>query len=98
MFEIKQHSQFSQWFNTIEDRKTKAILAARIERLKLGLFGDVEPVGDSVSELRIHVGAGWRIYFIRHGDKIIVLLGGGTKRTQKNDIKTAKKLANELLE
>jgi putative addiction module killer protein len=69
---------------------------ARIKRLERGLLGDVEPVGDGVSELRIHVGAGRRLYFTRRDGQIIVLLVGGSKRTQKKDIKRAKELAAML--
>ena len=68
-------------------------IAARINRLAVGLAGDCSPVGDGVSELRIHLGAGWRVYFIQRGD---VLLCGGTKRTQTKDIRRAKALAAHL--
>lgn len=70
--------------------------AHQIKRLALGLMGDVAPAGDGVSELRIHVGAGWRVYFVQRGAQVIVLLGGGSKRTQKTDIKRAKALASRL--
>lgn len=69
------------------------MVVARIKRLELGLMGDVKPVGDGVSELRIHLGAGWRLYFTQRGKQIIVLLIGGPKRTQEKDIKRAKALA-----
>ena len=69
---------------------------ARIKRLALGLMGDVEPVGEGVSELRIHVGASWRVYFVRRGLEVVVLLAGGSKRTQETDIKRAKVLAARL--
>ena len=72
------------------------LLPYAFKRLALGLMGDVEPVGDGVSELRIHVDAGWRVYFVRRGREVIVLLAGGSKRTQKADIKRAKDLVSRL--
>ncbi len=70
----------------------------RIKRLQVALMGDVKPMGEGVSELRIHSGAGWRIYFTQRGRQIIVLLAGGSKRTEERDLKRAKVLARALVE
>lgn len=96
MYSIRPLPEFTAWLDDLSDGAVRGIIAARIKRLSLGLMGDVEPVGDGVTELRIHYGAGWRIYFVQHGKTIIVLLAGGTKRTQKSDIKKAKALASRL--
>jgi putative addiction module killer protein len=93
MFEVRPLPGFAAWLDTLADMKVRGAVAARIRRLQLGLMGDVEPVGDGVSEMRIHLGAGWRIYFTQRGTQLIVLLAGGSKGTQKRDIKRAKALA-----
>lgn len=96
MFTIKPLPEFTAWLDGLPDAEVRAVVAARIKRLALGLMGDVAPVGEGVSELRIHLGAGWRVYFVRRGAQVIVLLTGGSKRTQKTDIKRAKVLAAQL--
>lgn len=96
MLSIKPLPEFTAWLAGLADTTVRGMVAARIKRLSLGLMGDVEPVGDGVSELRIHLGAGWRIYFTQRGKEVIVLLVGGSKRTQKSDIKRAKILAARL--
>jgi putative addiction module killer protein len=93
MFLIKPLSEFTAWLDGISDVTVRSVVVARIKRLELGLIGDVESVGGGVLELRIHMGAGWRVYFTQRGTRIIVLLVGGSKRTQKSDIKRAKALA-----
>lgn len=93
MFSIKPLPGFTEWLDGLSDASARGMVAARIKRLERGLMGDVEPIGDGVSELRIHFGAGWRIYFVQRGAQLIVLLAGGSKRTQKADIKRAKALA-----
>ena len=93
MFLIKPLPEFTTWLDDLVDAQVRGVVVARIKRLERGLMGDVEPVGENVSELRIHVGSGWRVYFTQRGRQLIVLLAGGSKRTQKSDIKRAKALA-----
>ncbi len=93
MFTLKPLPQFSDWLDRLPDTTVRSVVIARLKRLELGLMGDVEPVGEGVSELRIHLGAGWRVYFTRRGKQVIVLLAGGSKRSQKRDIERAKALA-----
>jgi len=93
MFLIRLLPEFTEWIDSLKDETVRGVVVARIKRLELGLIGDVAPVGDGVSEARIHLGAGWRLYFTQRGATIIVLLAGGSKRTQKRDIKRAKALA-----
>ena len=93
MLSIKPLPEFTAWLDNLPDAAVRGVVVARIKRLERGLLGDVEPVGEGVSELRIHIGAGWRVYFTQRGTQIIVLLVGGSKRSQKSDIKRAKALA-----
>lgn len=90
---IRPLPEFTAWLDGLTDTALRGIVVARLKRLELGLMGDLESVGEGVSELRIHVGAGWRVYFMQRGTQLIVLLVGGSKRTQKRDIKRAKALA-----
>lgn len=82
---------YQEWFDSLTDKSVQAAALARVNRLRLGTFGDWQPVGEGVSELRIHHGAGYRIYFGRRGQTVVILLSGGDKRSQDTDIKTAKK-------
>ncbi|NET40037.1 MAG: type II toxin-antitoxin system RelE/ParE family toxin [Cyanothece sp. SIO1E1] len=96
MFEIRQTEIFANWFKSLRDRRAKARIQARIDRMELGNFGDVAPVGEGVSELRIHYGPGYRVYFVQRNSVVIVLLSGGDKSSQNSDIKKAKELAKQL--
>jgi putative addiction module killer protein len=93
---IKRTDEFSTWLRDLRDLRARAKVLARIDRLSLGNPGDVAPVGDGISEMRIHYGAGYRAYYIQRGEEIVVLLCGGDKSSQASDIKMAKKLASEL--
>lgn len=93
--ELLQTETFRKWRTHLKDQRTRAHIASRLDRLAFGLIGDVAPVGDGLSELRIHHGPGYRIYFKQKGDRIIILLCGGDKSTQVSDIKAAKRLAKE---
>ena len=80
----------TEWLRTLRDKKAQAKLLVRIKRLEAGMFGDCEPVGDGVMELREHLGAGHRVYFGRHGQVVVILLCGGDRKSQSGDIKAAK--------
>ena len=98
MLELKQSETFRKWRARLKDARTLALIASRLDRLAFGLAGDAEPVGQGISELRIHHGPGYRVYFQKRGSTIIVLLCGGDKSTQTKDIKTAQRLALEWSE
>lgn len=96
MFEIRQTDTYAKWFARLRDHQARARINARIRRLSLGNPGDVKPVGGGVSEIRIDYGPGYRVYYIRNGPSLIVLLAGGEKSSQQQDIQTALKLARNL--
>ncbi len=96
MIEIRKTEIFAQWLNDLRDIRARARILVRIERLKSGNPGDVKPVGEGVSELRINYGPGYRVYYKQQGEKVVILLAGGDKRTQAKDIETALSLARNL--
>jgi putative addiction module killer protein len=98
MLEIRKTEQFAAWLDGLRDIQARARVQAKIERFAHGNPGDVQPVGEGVSELRIHYGPGYRVYFKQRGRELIILLAGGDKRTQTKDIKTALRLARDLSE
>ena len=98
MIQIQQTEAYAKWFSELQDRVARARIDIRIRRLSLGNAGDAKPVGDGVSELRVDYGPGYRIYFIQRGEVVIVLLAGGDKSTQDQDIRNAKVLAKDLKE
>lgn len=93
MKEIIRSETFSGWLTALKDARARARILMRIDRMKEGNFGDSEPIGDGLSEARIHYGPGYRVYFMQQGDQIVVLLCGGDKATQPKDIKQAKRIA-----
>jgi putative addiction module killer protein len=95
MLELKQTETFRKWRTRLKDERARALIASRLDRLAYGHAGDVGSIGEGISELRIHHGPGYRIYFQRRGNTLIILLCGGDKGTQTKDITTAKRLANE---
>ena len=98
MIEVRQTSEYEAWFTSLRDRVAKTRIDIRIRRLSLGNAGDAKPVGEGVSELRIDYGPGYRVYFVQRGSILIVLLAGGDKSTQAQDIKKAKALSRSLEE
>jgi len=97
MIDIKQTDVYKHWFSKLKDRTARARIAARIRRMSLGNFGDTKILGKGVLELRIDYGPGYRVYFLKKEDMLIILLAGGDKSTQRDDIEKAKKVASELL-
>jgi putative addiction module killer protein len=94
--EIRKTDTYARWLDSLRDIHARACVLARVERLAAGNPGDVKPVGEGVSELRIDYGPGYRVYFTMRGRTVIILLAGGDKRTQATDIKTALRLARNL--
>src|SRR5690242_11586472 len=89
-------SVFDRWLSKLRDQKGKARILARIASATLGNFGDCRPVGGGVSEMRIHAGPGYRVYFVRRGETVYLLLAGGDKSSQAKDIERALHMAREL--
>jgi putative addiction module killer protein len=96
MVEIRKTELFANWLDNLRDIQAKARVLVRIERLALGNAGDVKPVGEGVTEMRISYGPGYRVYFIQRGSELIILLAGGDKSSQSKDIMSAIRLAQNL--
>jgi putative addiction module killer protein len=95
MIEIRQSEVYAKWFHSLRDRIARSRIDIRIRRLSLGNPGDVKPVGEGISELRVDYGPGYRVYFLKRGTEFVLLLAGGVKSTQAKDIAKAKALAKQ---
>ena len=93
---VKQTKNYTKWYNKLKDTAAKARIAVRIRRMELGNFGDAKSVGAGVFELRFDFGPGYRVYYTERNDEIVVLLAGGDKSSQEQDIEKAKKLARTI--
>lgn len=93
MYTIKQTDAFAEWLSGLRDGMTQRRLVRRLERAQLGHLGDVKPVGGGVHEMREHFGPGWRMYYVKRGSVLIVMVGGGDKSTQRTDVRRATQLA-----
>ena len=96
MMEVRKTDEYAKWLDGLSDVHVRARILVRVERLAAGNPGDVKPVGEGVSEMRIDYGPGYRVYYKKHGREVIILLAGGDKRSQASDIKTALRLAHNL--
>ena len=96
MIEIKRTPEFDRWCNGLKDVTTKLRLITRLKKVSRGNLGDVQSVGEGVSEMREHFGKGWRMYFVQRGSVLVVMLGGGDKSTQARDIVKAIALSKTL--
>ncbi|MEB0032891.1 type II toxin-antitoxin system RelE/ParE family toxin [Undibacterium sp. RTI2.1] len=98
MLQIVKTDVYAEWFVNLRDRKAKNIILARLRRVELGNFGNSEPVGEGVTEIKINFGPGYRIYTMRHGIEVVILLAGGDKSSQNRDIANALNMAREMKE
>jgi putative addiction module killer protein len=96
MIEVRTTAQFRKWFGSLKDRRARARIQARIDRVEMGHFGDAEPVGEGIRELRIFYGPGYRVYFVQRNDVVVILLSGGDKSSQRADIAEAKEIVRQL--
>ena len=96
MITVRYTKNFSNWLNKIRDSSTRIRLIRRLERVQRGSLGDVKKITEDLYEMREFFGPGWRMYYLQHAQEIIVMLGGGDKTSQSDDIKLAKKMAKEL--
>ena len=96
MFAVRQTEAFVAWLDALKDKRAQVRVAARLRQAEAGSLGDWQPIESEVSEMRVHYGPGYRLYFVRRGRVIVVLLNAGDKSTQKRDIRRALKLASEL--
>lgn len=96
MFSVLLTDEFDRWLNKLKDAKAKARIVAKLRSAEMGNLGDVKPIGEGISEMRIHYGPGYRLYFVKQDEQIIILLSGGDKSSQKRDIEKAKRLKAEL--
>ena len=96
MPEVRQTEAFARWFKGLRDRRARARIQVRIDRMAIGNPGDLRPVGGGVSEMRIDYGPGYRVYFVERGNAVVILLAGGDKRSQVRDIAMARDLADNL--
>lgn len=94
--EVRQSAVFASWLETLRDREAQAFIARRLRRMALGLLGDAKSVGEGVSELRLHHGPGYRLYYVGEGSAVVILLCGGDKDSQTRDIKRAHRMAKEI--
>ena len=96
MLEVRETATYAEWFTSLRDRTARARIDIRIRRLSIGNPGDVKPVGEGVSELRVDYGPGYRVYFLQKAEVFVILLAGGDKSTQDRDIRQAKALARDI--
>ena len=96
MFTIRQTEEFVTWLDELADKRAQVRIAARLRHAEAGSLGDWQPIEGEVSEMRVHYGPGYRLYFIRRGRVIVIMLNAGDKSSQKRDIRRALKLASEL--